>query len=165
MRRSSTTGRHHGGRASRLHRVVEAEPSCSRKVAEEDDDPGTTEWPAVVLLCALTSRFDIAPSRFVCSLPPHDGSSTVGQRPLVRSVTYSCERWRRRRPGRASLTSRDGPGTLMKLPWIGSKAVRDGVCSFFENSTVCRMSVPCCLTLWPGWIVVVWLGWGFFECC
>jgi hypothetical protein len=37
------------------------------------------------------------------------------------------------------LTPRSGSCTLNKLPWIEPVVmVRDGVCLFFENSTVCR---------------------------
>ena len=42
----------------------------------------------------------------------------------------------------------------------------DGVCSFFENSTVCRMSVPCLFDpcgLAGSAVWWVWLGLGFFE--
>ena len=47
------------------------------------------------------------------------------------------------------LTSPRGSCTLNKLPWIEPRfVVRDGVCLFFENSTVCRnvsaMFVLCC---------------------
>jgi hypothetical protein len=42
--------------------------------------------------------------------------------------------------GPRDLTSRIGPGNMNKLPWsdLPLLVVRDGVCSFFENSTVCR---------------------------
>ena len=44
--------------------------------------------------------------------------------------------------------------------------VRDGVCLFFENSTVCRMLVPCLFdALWPGLFGVAGLwGFVFFLC-
>jgi hypothetical protein len=46
--------------------------------------------------------------------------------------------------GPLGLTSSCRPCTLNKLPWIGPRyVVCDGVCLFFENSTVCRMLVPC----------------------
>jgi hypothetical protein len=41
--------------------------------------------------------------------------------------------------GSRGLTSSRRSCTLIKLPWIESiPTVRDGVCLFFENSTVCR---------------------------